>query len=155
VRLLVIVVAVSTALVACNGSHSGRRPAAQFDQGLAEVTASFRASTEHIKSDGRAALASSDSSKVLAVYASLRDATAAAAQRYHELTPPAGKSEAFTALIKNIDEQKAALDQVVQGAKKQQSSTVATALRRYASLLQQWAAALSRLGGVGSSGTTG
>lgn len=154
VRLLTLVVALSTTVVAC-GTDEERRPVSQFSHGLTEVTATFRARTEQIKSDGRAALAGSDAQRVLSVYESLRDATADAAERYHQLTPPSSKSAEFDAFVKNIDGQKVALDQVVRAAKAKSSGQVADALRRYAALLSDWAAALARLGGVGSPGTTG
>lgn len=138
-----------------SGGSSSKSSAATFTQDLTAATAAFRAQTDQIKADGRLALDASDASRVLAVYQSLRDATADAAQRYHALTAPSDKSAAFADFLANIDGQRAALDQVVAAAKKKDSKTVGVALRRYAELLMQWAAQLGRLGGSEKAGVSG
>ena len=140
-----MVIAVTMASACSSGTVRAPANSAQFGDGLSRATADFRAQTTAIKADGRTALATSDQTKVLGVYESLRDATRDAASGYHELTPPSSLSSSYESLLQSIDGQVAALDEVVRAAKKRDSKTLADALRRYASLLSQYAADLARL----------
>lgn len=119
--------------------------AAQFTDQLTQTTTAFRARTTEIKADGKKALETSDPQKVLAIYESLRDATKDGASRYQRLTPPAKLASSYDSFLKSMDGQVAALDDVVSAAKKRDGKGVAEGLRRYASLLAQWASDLTRL----------
>ena len=145
--LTLLVAAVLSTSCGSGSDAPARTGSEHFSDGLAQTTASFRARTAEIKSDGTTALQTADQTKVLAVYRSLLAATEDAAKRYHQLTPPSSVKPEFESLLKSVDGQVDALGDVVSAAKKQDSKKVTESLRRYAALLVQYAADLSKLGG--------
>lgn len=134
-------------LTGCSGGSGGsaKVDATQFTSHLNATTAEFRTRTTEIKEAGRRAVTSSDPSKVVSVYESLRDATEDAAKKYHTLTAPKGLDDSYDSFLKGMDDQVKALDDVVSAAKDKDGATLTRALRTYATLLADWATELAQL----------
>ena len=143
VASLLLAAAIATAATACgdDGKGSGNsQSAAEFRDGYAATTASYKQATDALRNQARSTVTQgADQAGMLAVYTQLRDAVSNARQQYGELDAPAEVDDDFKNLIKALDGQKKALDSVITSASSSNAAELTTSLGELARLLGEFA----------------
>jgi hypothetical protein len=138
---------------ACGGgAASAQKPDPQFATHWTQLAATYQSSVQQLQASGRNAIAAGGHSDTLAIAGGLRDLTERTLTQLRATRPPASLDQTYGRAVKNLEDQKSALDDALSADAKNDQPGVQKALTRFLSALGDWMQAAQQLTAAVSKG---